>query len=241
MPEQESRKGFSGLQVFGIAVLVLIIAVTGTIFAARAWFFPRPFKPVVLSPQEENRLEHKLEQLDRPVYKRQPATNAPKTSKASKISNAKPQKKDRPAGGRLKPEAYSEEGASREINLSERELNGLLAKNTDLARKMAIDLSEDLVSARLLLPVDQDFPVFGGKTLRVRAGLELAYRAQRPVVIIRGVSIMGVPVPAAWLGGLKNVDLVKEFGGDRGFWKAFSDGVKSITIREGQLHIELKE
>ena len=61
MTQQESRKGFSGLQVFGIAVLVMIVAVAGTIFAARAWFFPRPFKPVVLSQQEEKRLERKLE------------------------------------------------------------------------------------------------------------------------------------------------------------------------------------
>ena len=69
MTQQESRKGFSGLQVFGIAVLVMIVAVAGTIFAARAWFFPRPFKPVVLSQQEEKRLERKLELLDRQVYK----------------------------------------------------------------------------------------------------------------------------------------------------------------------------
>ncbi|MEA2108906.1 MAG: arginine N-succinyltransferase [Pseudomonadota bacterium] len=232
MTRQESKKGFSGLQVFGIAVLVMIVAVAGTIFAARAWFFPRPFKPVVLSQQEEKRLERKLEQFERPGYKPLPVPKA---------SNSKPQKNDWLSDGRLKPEAYSEKGASREINLSERELNGLLAKNTDLARKVAIDLSEDLVSARLLLPVDPDFPLFGGKTLRVRAGLELAYRDQRPIVKIRGVSIMGVPVPAAWLGGLKNVDLVKEFGSDQGFWQAFSDGVESITIREGELHIELKE
>jgi hypothetical protein len=232
MTQQESRKGFSGLQVFGIVVLVMIVAVAGTIFAARAWFFPRPFKPVVLSQQEEKRLERKLEQFERPGYKPLPA---------AKASKSKPQKNDWLSDGRLKPEAYSEKGASREINLSERELNGLLAKNTDLARKVAIDLSADLVSARLLLPVDPDFPLFGGKTLRVRAGLELAYRDQRPIVKIRGVSIMGVPVPAAWLGGLKNIDLVKEFGSDQGFWKSFSDGVESITIREGQLHIELKE
>ncbi|MCD6150268.1 MAG: arginine N-succinyltransferase [Deltaproteobacteria bacterium] len=232
MTQQESRKGFSGLQVFGIAVLVMIVAVAGTIFAARAWFFPRPFKPVVLSQQEEKRLERKLEQFERPGYKPLPATKA---------SKSKPQKNDWLSDGRLKPEVYSEKGVSREINLSERELNGLLAKNTDLARKMAIDLSGDLVSARLLLPVDPDFPLFGGKTLRVRAGLELAYRDQRPIVKIRGVSIMGVPVPAAWLGGLKNVDLVKEFGSDQGFWKSFSDGVESITIREGELHIKLKE
>jgi len=97
------------------------------------------------------------------------------------------------------------------------------------------------VSARLLVPVDPDFPVFGGKILRVKAGLELAYRHQRPVVKIRGVSIMGVPVPTAWLGGLKNVDLVKEFDHDQGFWHTFAAGVESITIREGELHIKLKE
>lgn len=232
MTQQVSKKGFSGLQVFGIAVLVMIVAVLGTIFAARAWFFPRPFKPVVLSQQEEKRLERKLEQFERPGYKPLPA---------AKASKSKPQKNDWLSDGRLKPEAYSEKGASREINLSERELNGLLAKNTDLARKVAIDLSGNLVSARLLLPVDPDFPLFGGKTLRVRAGLELAYRDQRPIVKIRGVSIMGVPVPTAWLGGLKNVDLVKEFGSDQGFWKSFSDGVEFITIREGELHIKLKE
>ncbi len=232
MTQQDSRKGFSGLQVFGIAVLVMLVAVVGTIFAARAWFFPRPFKPVVLSQQEEKRLELKLEQFDRPIHKSLPAPKATK---------AKPKKNDWLPDGRLKPEAYSEEGASREINLSERELNALLAKNTDLARKVAIDLSDDLVSARILLPVDPDFPVLGGKILRVKAGLELGYRENRPIVIIRGVSIMGVPVPAAWLGGFKNVDLVKEFGSDKGFWKVFSDGVESITVRQGQLQIKLKE
>jgi hypothetical protein len=232
MTQQDNRKGFSGLQVFGIAVLVMLVAVVGTIFAARAWFFPRPFKPVVLSQQEEKRLELKLEQFDRPIHKSLPAPKATK---------AKPKENDWLPDGRLKPEAYSEEGASREINLSERELNALLAKNTDLARKVAIDLSDDLVSARILLPVDPDFPVLGGKILRVKAGLELGYREGRPIVIIRGVSIMGVPVPAAWLGGLKNVDLVKEFGSEQGFWKVFSDGVESIAVRQGQLQIKLKE
>lgn len=238
MDDQVDKKGFSGLQVFGIAVLVMIVAVAGTIFAARAWFFPRPFKPVVLSRQEEKRLEHKLELFDHPAHKSLPVS---RTAKRAKTTKTAPKKNDWLPDGRLKPEAYSEEGASREITLSERELNALLAKNTDLARKVAIDLSNDLVSARILLPVDPDFPVLGGKILRVKAGLELGYREKRPVVIIRGVSIMGVPVPAAWLGGLKNVDLVKEFGNDRGFWKGFSDGVESIAIREGQLQITLKE
>jgi hypothetical protein len=132
-------------------------------------------------------------------------------------------------------------GAAREIALSERELNALLAKNTDLARKLAIDLSGDLVSARLLVPVDPDFPILGGQTLKVRAGVEVAYRTGKPVVILKGVSLMGVPLPNAWIGGLKNIDLVQEFGAEEGFWKSFAAGVDDIHVEEGRLVIKLKE
>jgi len=74
----------------------------------------------------------------------------------------------------LRPEPYKEDATRREIGLSERELNALLAHNTDLAKKLAIDLSDDLASARLLIPVDPDFPFLGGRTLRVSAGVELS-------------------------------------------------------------------
>jgi hypothetical protein len=91
------------------------------------------------------------------------------------------------------------------------------------------------------MPVDPDFPILGGKTLRVRAGAELAYRDGRPLVRLRGISLMGIPVPNAWLGGLKNVDLIDRFGHDSGFWKTFADGVGAITVRDGSLHIRFKE
>lgn len=227
MADQTKKRGFSGLQVFGIVVLVIVLTIVGTIFAARTWFFPRPFTPVVLTQQEEQRLDNKLQQFEMLGSLAVP-TNTQNNNKKLPDSS-------------LKPEAYSEEGASRDISLSEREVNALLAKNTALADKLAIDLSNDLVSAKLLIPVDPDFPMLGGKTLRVKAGVELAYRNTRPVVKIRGVSIMGVPVPAAWMGGLKNIDLIEQFGTEEGFWKTFSAGVDSITVEDGQLHIQLKK
>jgi len=52
---------------------------------------------------------------------------------------------------------------------------------------------------------------------------------------------MGVPMPNAWLGGIKNIDLIKEFGTDEGFWKTFADGVDSIKVVEGSLQVRLKE
>ena len=145
------------------------------------------------------------------------------------------------AAGNLNPEAYSEEGADRTIRFTERELNALLAKNTDLADTLAIDLAPDLVSAKLRIPLDEDFPVLGGKTLRVKTGVIFRYVDGQPKIMLRGVMVMGVPLPNAWLGGLKNIDVVREFGGDESFWKSFADGVESLRVEDGVVVLTLKE
>ena len=238
--QQNDKKGFSGLQVFGIVIGVMVFTVLGTLFAAHAWLFPKPFTPVVLTQREEQQLERKLERFENMADKSAAAKPDP-VNKKEQVNSGPVQAGELTPSGSLKPEAYSEKGASREINLTEREINSLLARNTDLARKVAIDLADDLVSLKIIVPVDPDFPMLGGKTLRVRAGAELAYRDRRPIVKLRGVSVMGVPVPNAWLGGLKNIDLVREFGADSGFWKTFADGVETINVRDGRLYIKLKE
>lgn len=141
---------------------------------------------------------------------------------------------------KLKPEAYKENDEARRVVFSEREINALLAHNTDMADKLAIDFSQNLASAIWLLPLDPEFPILGGKTLKLSAGLELAFKDERPVVKLRGVSLWGVPLPNAWLGYKKNIDLVNEFGSQGGFWNAFADGIEQLGIEEGKLVIELK-
>jgi hypothetical protein len=178
---------------------------------------------VELTPKESQQLTDKLARFD-------VVTN-----------NSRPKKNTSTKAGALAPEQYSEAGTSRDIHFTERELNAMIAKNTDLADKVSIDLAENMVSIKLLLPLDADLPVFGGKTLKVNAGAELAYRAGRPLIKLKGVSLMGVPMPNAWLGGMKNIDLINEFGEEEGFWKSFADGVDSISVVEGFLKIRLKE
>lgn len=219
------KSPLSAGKLFGIIVAAMMLTMVSGLLLIKFWLFPSPFAPVVLSLDEEQRLERKLERFD---YGRRPAP-AP----------GRPEAVISPSD--LKPEAYSEAGASREIRLSEREINGLIAQNTDLAQRMAVDFSQDLVSVKLLIPVDPDFPIMGGKVLKVRAGAEMAFRQGRPVVILRGISVMGVPLPNAWLGGLKNIDLIEAFGSDPGFWKNFADGVDAIEVREGSLRIVLRE
>ena len=224
-PAQQTGHGQSWLKVLGIVVVACAVSTLVAVTAVYFYLFPGPFKPVTLSSSEEQGLEQKLERLD--SMQRTPTLHKDRLQP------------DR--GEHLQPERYTETDASREVVLTERELNALLAKNTDLARKLAIDLSEDLASAKLLIPLDDEFPILGGKTLKVTAGLEMSYRGQRPVVALRGVSLWGVPIPNAWLGNMKNVDLVQEFGDQKGFWKSFADGIDEIKISDGQLRVRLRE
>jgi hypothetical protein len=223
----------SGFKIVLIVLATIVVTVGATFCIAKVYLFPSEFKPVQLSAVEEQVLNDKLERFD------SLGTSSGQRNRNRAVSPS--QQSDTDAAGVLVPERYSEKGADRTITLSERELNALLAKNTDLARKLAIDLSDNLISAKLLVPLEEDFPILGGKVLKVRAGVELAYRNNKPIVVIKGISIMGVPIPNAWLGGLKNIDLVEEYGADTGFWKSFADGVNNMAISEGQLQIELKE
>jgi hypothetical protein len=221
------RRGFTGKQL-ALAVLIAVLLTVGlTYWFLRTYVYASEFEPVALSSNEQTKLDEKLSALG--------------IDPTDVMPNAKRRGDRFDDDGRLIAERYAEDPTRRSVRLTEKELNAMVASSPELARRFAIDLSENLASAKLLIPVDPEFPIFGGKTLRVTTGLELDYRDRNPVVILRGVSVMGVPIPNAWLGNLKNVDLVREFGGGPGFWKSFSDGVDTIAIEEGKLLIELKE
>jgi len=223
-----NRQGISLPKVLLIVFVTILVTLGGSYWFLKTYVFAREFKPVELSAREEQVLDDKLRVLGYQPVGQSADRNKPSADQFDEQ-------------GVLKPERYSEVGAKREVSFNERELNALLAKNTDLARKLAIDLSDDLVSAKLLVPMEPDFPVLGGKTLRFNAGVEMAYVNGRPMVMLKGVSVMGVPIPSAWLGGLKNVDLVTEFGASPGFWKSFSEGVEDIRVEDGRIKIKLKE
>jgi len=215
---------FTWPQVLLIVTGTILLTLIAAIVAAQYLFSPKPFTPITLRPEEQTRLEAKLDRLGvSPQKKDQPPEHWP--------TNDQP----------LAPEAYREDPAARSVRFSERELNSLLATNTNMAERVAIDLSQDLVSLNMLIPVDPDFPILGGRTLKIKAGLELAYRQEQPVVIFRGISVMGVPLPKAWLGNIKNLDLIQQFGLEDGFWKSFADGIQALNVSEGALQLVLNE
>jgi len=211
MPESGSRVR----RVLLEAVLLLAgVWVKRNLYASR-------FSPVALGQKEREVLEAKMARFrEKDPF---PGENHPLPGKP------------------LAPEPYSDEGASREIALTERELNALIANTPDVAEKVAVDLSDDLISVKLVLPVDDEIPVLGGKRIKLHMGLTVHYEGKRPVIALKGVSLGGIPLPNAWLGSLKNVNLLEEFGGGDGFWEVFTAGVRSIRVRRGELRIVLSE
>jgi plasmid maintenance system antidote protein VapI len=226
LDSQPSARKFTVWHLSTFILLAVLLTLVG-FWIFKSVLFPSEFTPVTLNAKEQQVLEQKLEkferiqsQADRRAARSRPFSQSPETE--------------------LTPEPYSEEGASREIRLSEKELNALLAKNTDLATRLAIDLSSNLASAKLLVHLDEDFPLLGGNTVKLTAGAELAFATGKPIVKLKGISVWGVPLPNAWLGGIKNVDLIQEFGQEPGFWQAFAEGVELVEVKQGHLLIKLK-
>lgn len=220
--QKPPQRTFTATQVTFITVLTVIGTALVGWWVVRTFIFPAELRPVQLSVEERIELDSKLRLFGVDTARAPGSVNNGQSEAAV-------------------PEPYRESPGQREITLSERELNGLLARDLQLGSRVAIDLAADLASIVALIPVPPDFPIMPGRTLRVTAGAEISFRSGRPVVMLRGVSVMGVPVPDAWLGNLKNVDLVREFGGDEGFWKSFAAGVEEIRVQDGQLFVRLRE
>ena len=224
-PQNQPRPRW--LRILGISAAVCIVMTLLGVLWVRYNLYASPFTPARLNEHEQQVLNEKLDHLERGIQRQKPTLDS---------------KPDETTGEeRLKPEPYKEDASRREIRISEKELNSLIAKDEETARRAVIDLSKDMVSLKLLIPVDQGFPIFGGKTIRLSCGMTLGYGAGKPIVVLRGVSIGGVPIPNAWLGGIKNTDLVREFGEQGGFWDTFSKGIETIRVSDGSLYIKLKE
>jgi len=228
MSKKDSSEKSSRSSIGSFLKTLLIILFVTVIFVA-GWvkhnIYASKLTPVSLRPEEQKVLDSKLTRLAESAYNEQIAM-------AGKHPDY-----HTPAV----PEPYTEKGSRREIQLTEKELNSLIASKPEVAQRVAIDLSDNLVSLKLIIPVDEEVPVLGGKTLRFHMGLIMSYEDNKPLIALKGVSLGGIPIPNAWLGYMKNKNLLDEFGTEGGFWQLFSEGVQDIKVKEGHLLIKLKQ
>lgn len=224
--EKNEKQHSSGcLRLIKISSVIILVIIIIAVIWVKYNIYASTYTPVELSTQEQKVLDDKLALL-------QESAEIDTRSKAAAPYNS---------SGALLPEKYSEEGAPREVSLTEKEMNALIANTPETAQRVAIDLSENLVSIKLVVPMDEEIIFLGGKTLRLNIGIKLGYDNSGPVVAVKGISLGGIPLPNAWLGYIKGKNLVEEFGTEGGFWQLFAEGIKDIKVKEGHILVRLNK
>ena len=149
-----SRLGTAALVLLLVSVSAL--TVVAALVAARLWIFPPGIEPVTLDPREQADLDRKIQPLREAAGIPGPA--------------AEPY---------AELDAHNSRERDRIVYLTERELNAIVAKSPELADKVFFRLSEDMISASLLITFPEDFPVLAARTVRVGTGLRIGQKDGR--------------------------------------------------------------
>jgi hypothetical protein len=138
-----------------------------------------------------------------------------------------------------KPAEPKYEKGSKEIILTERELNGLLNENTTLGKTVKFELATNAIHARVETDLDPDLPVVGGRHLKARARFLVSEVPGQASFILDDLTVWGISLPNDWLAGLKGRDLLGEIlGGGKNGKVA---GVEEFKVEPGRLIIRLAE
>lgn len=219
-PAQEGK----GCMFYGCMAGVVLLAVILVTALVTSWWVHRTInakalQPVTLSQSEETALSNKVEYLQeaREIRLSATETQAPGTPETA-------------------PAAADPDFERKPIVLTEREINALIAKNTDLGDKVRVQLRPDEILAQANIPIDPSAPFLGGKTIRAKVQLYVQLKEKMLDLRIRNVSIGGMPLPNAWLGGVIGKNLVEEDYFDDAAMKAFVEGIETFRIEEDQIY-----
>lgn len=201
------------LIVTGIVFGTATIAVAGTAWWVKHNVYASPFSPVVLNASEQSALDQKVQIL------RQSSTAA-----------------EAPAA-QVDPET-----AKRTLTVTDREINAFLEQQ-GLGEQIKVSLGNGGGTATFLVPLSSDGVPGSGPTLRIGVTLGAKMDAGKKFALsISDVSVGGVPLPNAWLGNLKGLNMLSDspVSEDPAF-KAFVAGIRDFSIQAGQMRVVLNE
>lgn len=205
-------------------ILVLLLSVLLVVAGLRIHYLMQVEREttVALTPAELSVLDAKLARLREAAVGTAPvAAEAPDRAGAEQDAA-------------VIPEVYEEDPEHRQLRFTERELNAAIARDPALAGRVAVRLSPGQVSSSFLVDVPEELPLLGGRRLRVQAGLLLVTEGERVQARLIGVTVAGVPLPNAWLGGLKGTDLLEGSG-----LGGLGAGIETVEVGEGWVALRL--
>ena len=231
-----------GCLFYGCGTLLALLVIIAATVAITYWWIQRPIKPVVLSASEKTAVEEKLQHLGGGTASaRAPAT----ASTTSSIPNRPPTPAAPPApapgveanpvpGGPYVP-------GSKVLKLTDREINGLLNANTDLGKSLRLEFARDAVNAYVAVHIPEDFPIGGGKMFRARGSFRVSLgNGGTPYAVLEDVTVLGLSLPKAWLGGIKGQNLIGQAVGERNGSPVLR-GIKNLRVEPGALVLEVED
>lgn len=132
--------------------------------------------------------------------------------------------------------------AKRTLTITDREINAFLEQQ-GLGEQVKVSLQNGGGTATFLLPMSSDGVPGSGPTLRISVSLGAKMDQDKKFALsISDVSVGGVPLPNAWLGNMKGLNMLADAPiSDDPALKAFVAGIRDFSIRAGQLNVVLNE
>jgi len=199
----------------GITLGVLLgLAGVATAAAGIWWksnFDPAPFTPVSLTTQEQAAFDQKLAAF--PV-------GTPAAAPAPPVTDL----------------------ANRTLVITEREVNAWLAKN-ELGEHVQVRFKNGKITGALLLDIPQDFPVLAGQRIKASLGLtaHLDGTSRHLALVVDEVTVAGMPLPNAWVGDIKGVNLMDDPARMDPAVENFLRGIRQFEIQDGLVVVRLHE
>jgi hypothetical protein len=214
--------------LYGCGLMLALMMLIGATVVFTVWYLQRPIKPVVLSAAEKAAVELKLQEVQ--------AAGTNHTATRTATDAAPPLL---PEGGINLDRPYVP--GSKVLRLTEREINGLLNANTDLGQTVRLEFGRDAINAYIAAPIPEDVPILGGKMFRARGRFRISLtNGAAPYAILEDVTVFGLSLPKAWLGGLKGENLLADaIGSTNG--APVLQGVKSLRVEPGALVLEVAD
>ena len=124
--------------------------------------------------------------------------------------------------------------------LSEREINGYLQEQ-GLGEQFKVSIKNGVIAATALVPVDNEVPVLGGHTVRVKISFNTKLDDKHHMALsLADLSVGGISLPNAWLGNIKGMNVLAS-NNDDGVLKGFAAGIKDFQVRDGEVRVVLND
>ena len=230
------KKGNGCLVALGITgAIVLVLGIAG--YFGYRYYFEAKINPVTLTAEEQAVLEAKLEQIETA----NDGAALPVTDATLVELNQPREIKPELTAEQLEAQRLADARARRTVVITERELNGMLNHNTDLGKAFKVGFKNGYIDIQTVIPVEEEVPMFGGKTIRVSVDLAMEKLDDGSLgFAVKSVNVGGVPLPDSWLGGIKGDNLIEQFKEEK-FFQVLAGGIEDMQIVSGQMAVVLAE